>query len=102
MTIIAFQHYRRWPPAPDRTGTGPPTRARLVTLSLYVLTLYVHPWHRPLVVGTVAMTVNQRQQRHRERKRAIAAGATELELRLRDLAVTDPAGAPLPSGRRRR
>ena len=86
-----------WDPAPAGAAPGrdrtPSTRARSVTLSPYVLTLYVHPWHAPVVVGTVAMTVNQRQQRHRERKRAIAAGASALELRLRDLAVTDPAGA---------
>ena len=41
----------------------------------------------------MAATGAERVRRHRERKRAIAAGATELELRLRDLAVSDPAGA---------
>ena len=41
----------------------------------------------------MAATVAERVRRHRERKRAIAAGASELELRLRDLAVSDPAGA---------
>ena len=38
------------------TGPDPLGAARSVTLSPYVLTLYVHPWHAPVVVGTVAMT----------------------------------------------
>ena len=95
-------------PGQRQDGTGPPRRrSRSVTKhgtdslgagwSGHVVTLCIDvvrtSWHSAVVVGTVAMTVNQRQQRHRERKRAIAAGASELELRLRDLAVTDPAGA---------
>ena len=39
------------------------------------------------------MTPVERKRRQRDKERAVAAGADELDLRLRDLAVTDPAGA---------